>query len=198
MSTPGAKPPSSSAPPQVTGPAVTAQPIGFSRVTQYAGSGNISVTAQMVPGQVYRGEGVPGTTVNTFGVPNSVGTGQPFGPSAAENRDRMFSQAISGTVGPLGGGVPPPTVVSSIGGMPFNRSAQPVFVQRTGLHGEGSPIVSEGGVSGDPGMPTTNRVLASMAMSGPPRVSWNEDVRMCIHRLYPIIAGGWTLCAVQH
>lgn len=176
ISTPGAKISSSNAPPQGTGPAGSAPPtVGFSPVNpQYAGSGNISVTSQpaQLGAQMYRrSEGVPGAPASTFGVPNSVGAGQPFGAAAGETRERMFNPAASSAaVGPIsaGGGGPPPTVVSSIIGASFNRG---MFVQRSGVHGEGSPAVGEGGMGGDAGMPSASRGPVTMPMSAQTRVS---------------------------
>ena len=190
ISTPATKIPSSSAPLQGTGPVATSQPIGFSPVNQYVGSGNISVTqpAQMAPGQMYRrNEGVPGNTVSSFGVTSSGGTGQPFGASAPDARDRMFNPSASSSVGPMAGSIPPPTVVSSIGGMPFNRGTPSVFVQqRTAVQGDGSSMMSEGAVGGDSGMPPASRVPVSIPMTGPPRVSWNGDVHaLCTSTCIP-------------
>lgn len=128
-----------------------------------------------------RSEGVPGAPASTFGVPNSVGTGQPFGAAAGETRERMFNPAASSAaVGSIsaGGGGPPPTVVSSIIGTSFNRGGPPMFVQRSGVHSDGSPVVGEGGVGGDSGMSPANRGPVPISMSAPTRVSWNGDVRV--------------------
>lgn len=137
----------------------------------------------MAPGQIHRrNEGVPGSTVSSFGATSSVGLGQPpFGASALDARDRMFNPAASSSVAPMTGSIPPPTVVSSIGGMPFNRGAPSVFVQqRTAVQSDGSSMISE--VGGDSGMPPASRVPVSMPMTGPPRVSWNGDV-LYVHAL---------------
>ena len=170
----------STTPSQVPNPAVTTQPIGFSPVnSQYTGSGNISVTSQttqITAGAFRRNEGLPGTTTSTFGGPPSVGTSQPFGPAVGEGRERMFNPAATSGTAPIGTGVPPPTVVSS---MLFNRGTPPVL--QRGVAHEGGPTVGERGDQSLTGMLSTNRPPVPISMSGPPRVSWNGDVHMFVY-----------------
>lgn len=174
----------STAPSQVTNPVVTSQPIGFSPVnSQYTGSGNISVTSQtpqMATGAYRRNEGLVGSATSTFGVPNTVATGQPFGPGAGEGRERMFNPVATSGSAPIGIGAPPPAVVSS---MPFGRVV-PTALQRGMMTHEGGLTAGEGGDQSLAGMLSANKGSVPISMSGPPRVSWNGDLHIQYIRVH--------------